>query len=373
MTRDSQKTVILLHGWLGGPRSFGDLATILDADGHRVLPVFKKYDTITRRLTLEDLADAFQIEFERHRKEADRPLVLIGHSMGGLLARFWMLRHFISKGDRPPVEQLVECASPRHGVPGDALGRLLLRLRLLPGSGLLAQMAAANSFLWRLNEAEVAHVELWPAVAALTSLLKPPPLWARLLAGGRESDGVVPAVLSNPNAVFVSRRSPVRRPPKRAFRVFPGWRHQGRRGLLGHIRAGPSGAPVDPNDAVCAALRELVRSGAAVGDMQHGESAKKTLRRVFIMVRQASVAARSAPPSVRLIVDDAEGAGDPPGVRAVSCPEPGCFVFEPPGSARAVPTRMRFALRRGQQKWTDEMLGLPQGLAPGEVCYVDLD
>lgn len=365
MTRHTNKTVILLHGWLGGPRSFGDLAALLSADGHRVLPVFEKYDTWKRSLTIEQIADRLQTQFERVASDLDRPMVIIAHSMGGLLARSWILRHYIEKDRSQPIETLIECGSPRHGVPGNGLGRFLIRCRLLPGNELVRQMQASSSFLWELNRAESETAESWPTIAALTSV-SDSGSYLSFLIGCAESDGIVPAVASAPNPVFVSPGSPARRTTNRVFRVFPGWRHEGGRGLLGHLRADPDGKPLAPDDTVWRTLRELVRTGEIPPDTRRAPDTRVSLARSFILIRTSDKKTHAPLPEIHLDGIPAGGAAT-----AVLQPKPylenGQLFYE-----HSLQGPERFSVRRGEEVWTDEALGLPKGLEPGEVCYVDL-
>ncbi|MCW8131652.1 MAG: alpha/beta fold hydrolase, partial [Planctomycetota bacterium] len=194
-----RKSVLLLHGWLGRPESFGALPDLLAADGHRVLPVFRRYNSRPRAKRLEDLADELEETLAREKilQNLDAPMVIIGHSMGGLLARVWMLRHYASKGVMAPVERFFACASPHHGVYLEAFGRVCVRLGLVPGTALARQMCAPNPFLWDLAWSELRHAELLPETVGLAGLAGYSAIhW---ICGGLESDGVVPAVFSNPN------------------------------------------------------------------------------------------------------------------------------------------------------------------------------
>lgn len=241
------KSIILLHGWLGNPGAFGSLPEVLKAAGHRVLPVFRSYDARPRGKRLEDLAEEFDTGLHREKVLAhlDAPLVIIGHSMGALLARTWMSAHYIRRGQRPPVERLIEAGSPRHGVYLHGGARLGIKLGLVPGAALARQMSAPNPCLWDLAWAEFKYPELWPDTLSIAGLSERRTLlkWA---VGGAESDGVVPAVFSNPNPVFLKPGAPPQRLRERCFVTFKGYTHSGLQGIVRHIslRTGSTASPV---------------------------------------------------------------------------------------------------------------------------------
>jgi len=270
--------VLLVHGWLSGPRTFGALPESLRAAGHRVLPVFQQYGSWPRGVTLDDLAAELDRALRGALAQLDAPPVIIGHSMGGLVARTWMLRHHAALGRPAPVARLIECASPRHGVFLARFGRGTISLGLVPGTTLARQMLAPNPFLWDLAWGEHEHAARLPPVISIAALLQRTTLLS-VLAGGRESDGVVPLVCTNPNARFV-RGAGVRtaegETPARAFRLFQHFAHSGREGIL-PLRKAERYAPLER--AFLAAVE-----GHALDT--HGEAASAHARQTLLILRQ---------------------------------------------------------------------------------------
>jgi pimeloyl-ACP methyl ester carboxylesterase len=353
--------VILLHGWRGSRWCFGALPEILESDGHRVLPIFRQYPTSARRQTLEQLADEFEAEFGHPRP--DGPVVVVAHSMGGLLVRLWMLRHYAARGKCPPVERVIECCVPRHGIHLGMLGRLAVRWGCVPGPGLARQMLCPHPFLWDLAWSELEHAPLLPPVVAFGGLLEGATV-ASLLAGGRESDGVVPAALSQPNARYVRAGQPVADLPRRTFRLFAGYRHTGRRGLLAHMRFDQAGRLAQASDETCAALRLAVRGDEGpLG--QHGLDGRACLARAFLIVRHEpgrAVEALELSESGR-----AEGKAARPAARHPD----GLALFALHALLPGAPAIERLRVRCDGREWDSPAAGM-KGLRGGEVCYLDL-
>lgn len=340
------QTVLLLHGWLGNPRHCGEIAQVLEADGHRVLPVFRHYDSWPCGLRLADLAEQLETAFRSHCREPDRPVTIVAHSMGGLLARQWMRQFYLDAGRRPPVRRLIECASPRHGVPSQPWAAFLLRHRLFPGAGLGEQLQGPNPFLWELNHAELEHVTRLPETVAIASVTRrrTPVSW---LAGGPESDAVVPAVASSPNAVFCRPGAKPRRLAPRPFAVFSGWKHNGRKGVLMHIRSG------QPLDALAMHVCNAV--ARPLEDLPPPRDAAPPLRRAYLVVKHPA----EQKPVLELEAETT--------VAPRSTHPAGLALFD-----LMLPEPRRFALRCGERSISDESLGLAEGLKGGAVAYVDL-
>lgn len=292
------KPVLLLHGWLGKPDSFGALPELLAADGHRVLPVFRSYESHPRSKRLEDLADELEATLQEQKipQQLDAPMVIIAHSMGGLLARTWMLRHYLSKGRRPPVERLFACASPHHGVHLAPVGRAAVWLGAVPGTALARQMTAPNPFLWDLAWNELKHADLLPETVGLAAYADTTAMhW---ICGGTESDGVVPAVFSNPNPVYLKSGAGTQRLPERCFVTYRGYLHHGPRGLIHHLRAenGKSASPVG------ALLRAGVCESPLAIRAREGPAALEPLRRSIAILRYPPNS--KARPGPRLEIQD---------------------------------------------------------------------
>jgi len=286
------KPVLLLHGWLGKPGAFGALPELLAADGHRVLPVFRSYDSRPRGKRLEDLAEEFDTALRREKvlENLDAPLIVIGHSMGALLARTWMWAHYIRRGEQPPVERLIEAGSPRHGVHLQGVARTFIKLGLVSGTALARQLSAPNPFLWDLAWAETEQPELWPETVSLAGLIgrRTVLTWA---AGGDESDGVVPAVFSNPNPVFLKLGEPPRRLQERVFVPFMGYEHSGSQGILRHISMG-AGRAASP---VSALIRAGGRESPRAVQVREGPGAVEPLKRSVAILRFNPKGSRNRP------------------------------------------------------------------------------
>ena len=81
--------VVLLHGIARTSASMRPLQRALLGAGYAVLNL----DYRSRHLTLDALADAIHAPLERFAGAQSGPVHLVGHSMGGLLARTYLARH----------------------------------------------------------------------------------------------------------------------------------------------------------------------------------------------------------------------------------------------------------------------------------------
>ncbi|MES1243258.1 MAG: alpha/beta fold hydrolase [Acidobacteriota bacterium] len=163
-------TVVLIHGLASSPQAWIELGNELTGDeeirrNYQVWQVFYRtsapiaYNVEAIRLALERTLDRYDPE---RKARASRDLVLVGHSMGGVIARLLVLdpgdalwRALLGRepddGQRrrlavmapyldlkpmPEVGRAVFLASPHRGAPlaGSRLGRLASRLIRLPGS-----------------------------------------------------------------------------------------------------------------------------------------------------------------------------------------------------------------------------------------------
>lgn len=321
------------------------------------MPIFQKYNTSPRQKTLDELAGELDEDFRREcNARAERePVVVVTHSMGSLLARVWMLRHYAAKGERPPVERVIECSAPRNGVHLAALARLQIRLGLVPGVTLARQMCAPNPFLWDLAWEELTQASLLPPVIGLTGIETSRSLQSWFV-GGAESDGVVPAIYAQPNAVFLRPKQEARRLPERPFLIFRGYRHNGPRGLLCHLRSATEAPGQNP---VADVLRAAVSQNML--DSQKSEHPSRSL-----LVVRGPRGAPSPPPVLELATSPAARRLRPAAVH----PE-GLALFDCPAQSFAAGKAVRFSLHWGGQTWTSEDLG-SMGLAQEEVVYVDL-
>ncbi|HET7547576.1 MAG TPA: alpha/beta fold hydrolase [Usitatibacter sp.] len=129
--------VILLHGYYANRGYFRPLVRALEARG--VSPIFAP--TFSQVLaSIEDSADELAAHVERIASGTGHARVaLVGHSMGGLVARAYAARHGEGR-----IACLVTLGTPHHGsvLAWLGLGRNAREMR--PGSEFLARLANAD-------------------------------------------------------------------------------------------------------------------------------------------------------------------------------------------------------------------------------------
>lgn len=85
-------TLVMIHGMMGGAWCWDDYKRYFEDKGYRcVTPVLRYHNMNPRgkpdpRLRSTGLLD-YAADLEREIKKMDEPPVLVGHSMGGLLAQ----------------------------------------------------------------------------------------------------------------------------------------------------------------------------------------------------------------------------------------------------------------------------------------------
>ncbi|HVN85093.1 MAG TPA: alpha/beta fold hydrolase [Candidatus Binatia bacterium] len=125
--------VALIHGWALNPASLWLLRRRLLQHGLGPVRIFayasRQVDVEQAATELRDFVAAFQ-------RECPGPLTLIGHSLGGLVARYY-LRRYPAHG----VRRLVTLATPHQGTLAARFGRLR---RLLPNSPLIRRLNSAD-------------------------------------------------------------------------------------------------------------------------------------------------------------------------------------------------------------------------------------
>lgn len=139
-TAPTQPPIVLIHGYCCNSAYWWGLRRYLHRQG--VGPVF----SITLEPVLNDIEDfaaqlAARVARIRARTGA-RQVILIGHSMGGLVARAYLHHH----GGAPYVARLITLGSPHHG-------SWLARYSLTRGHN-VRQMLPGNDWLERLNTAQ---------------------------------------------------------------------------------------------------------------------------------------------------------------------------------------------------------------------------
>lgn len=166
-------TVVLVHGHGASAGSFWPLERVLDRAGYHRLAAFA-YEASG---TLEGVVDRLTRFVEEAAPEGE--IVLVGHSMGGILARLWLQE----RGGAARTRALVTLSTPHGGLRLPApLRRLALVGELAPDGPVVRRLAAGagrlegvactsivsrrDHFLWRPETAafpgaelvEVAHV-----------------------------------------------------------------------------------------------------------------------------------------------------------------------------------------------------------------------
>jgi pimeloyl-ACP methyl ester carboxylesterase len=149
------RVAVFIHGFMAGPAVFDPMrahverATSLPTIAFGYPPV-GRFEAIAKRLS----------EFIDRTAPADAALVLVGHSLGGLLAR-WYLQELA--GHRR-VERLVMLATPHAGTQSALLAPRAFALH--PGSAIIRRLSAR-----REAHAGIPHVSI---VAGRDRLCIPP-------------------------------------------------------------------------------------------------------------------------------------------------------------------------------------------------------
>lgn len=168
--RGARATVVMAHGYVLSSAIFGRVARLLAAEGLRVLrPDFAGHGWSragSEPLDLPALADDLATVVQAMGPPAGQPLVLVGHSMGGMVTMQMLERH---PDLRRRVDAVVWLATSPGGMSGSSFG-LPLRSAALVGP-MVSRMAprvmsrAARGDLDRrprprggVREVELAHL-----------------------------------------------------------------------------------------------------------------------------------------------------------------------------------------------------------------------
>lgn len=140
------------------------------AHGAVFSPLREHVERVTGRSTSEvsyGPLERFEVVAERvataiRAMPTDRPIAVVGHSLGGLLLR-WAIQE-LDVGHR--VDRLVTLATPHAGTSAANIGILPLANALRPGSAILARLDA--------TKARASHVRHVALVAERDRMIRPP-------------------------------------------------------------------------------------------------------------------------------------------------------------------------------------------------------
>jgi triacylglycerol lipase len=145
--------VLLLHGFLSSSRTVVLLERRIRRSGHAALSL----DLPSTRRGIEELAARLEAEIEAlHARSAGiRPLTVVGHSQGGLVAAWYVKK----LGGHRRVRTLITLGTPHNGTPLALAG-----LPLGPLARSLPEMTPGSALLRRLREGA------WPDSVRLVSI-----------------------------------------------------------------------------------------------------------------------------------------------------------------------------------------------------------
>lgn len=157
-TTDAGPAVVLVLGWNGRPSQWAPIAAGLQAAGYAVYAPTFPINPLRQGITLDaDLLAAYLRDTLRDgRPLAEQPLVFIGYSRGGLVARALVRRQGLGT-----VVGMVHVGVPNLGCPWPypwplaPLGRRTELHEMLPGSPLLAWLNSDVSDLYRIPQLAV--------------------------------------------------------------------------------------------------------------------------------------------------------------------------------------------------------------------------
>lgn len=158
------KPLVIIHGWSDFAESFVPLADAIEKKANR--PVEQiwlgNYISLDDDVQMKDLVRGLaQAWKDRNLPTKPKGTDVIIHSTGGLIIRDWMSSHYIDKGNKPPINNLVMLAPANFGSPlahkGRAFyGRVLKgfksKKRFETGTQILKALEMASPYSWDLAQ-----------------------------------------------------------------------------------------------------------------------------------------------------------------------------------------------------------------------------
>ncbi|MHA6286978.1 esterase/lipase family protein [Maricaulis sp. CAU 1757] len=210
--------VAILHGWSDSSKSFRDLKTFLEANGHDAAQVWLgDYTSMDDDVRIEDVAKRMQVVLGELIAEGKlaRPFDLIVHSTGGLVARQWLMTCY-PDGEDCPVKRIIMLAPANFGSRLAAMGKSMIG-RLVKGwnnwfqtgEEMLRALELGSAFQWNLARRDLLDASgsgdkgpyggdgIWPFVITGT---RGYPDRLRQIVNEAGADGTVRACAANLNA-----------------------------------------------------------------------------------------------------------------------------------------------------------------------------
>ena len=222
------KPLLIIHGWSDEADSFVALATALEMASERsVLSVYLgNYVSLDDDVRMKDLVNGLQRAWTQQKlPTATKSIDVIIHSTGGLIIRDWMATHYIAKGLKPPVNNLLMLAPANFGSPLAHKGRALYgrvikgfnaKKRFQTGTHILKALEMASPYTWDLSQRDRFQDNAMTATGVRTTVIVGNTGYSGIssLANEAGSDGTVYAATANLNcaAIEVSFPAGDRRP-----------------------------------------------------------------------------------------------------------------------------------------------------------------
>ncbi|MFD0528634.1 esterase/lipase family protein [Kitasatospora arboriphila] len=167
--------VLLLHGFVDNRAVFGPLRRDLHRHGWTHLHALN-YSPLTRDVRAAAVLLARHVEWAA-QAHGGRPVALVGHSLGGLIARYYVQR----LGGHELVPEVVTLATPHEGTTAALLPNPFpITRQLRPGSDLLAELRLPHRAAPAASRPSAAGWTRWCCPAAAPGWTIPtwtPPTW----------------------------------------------------------------------------------------------------------------------------------------------------------------------------------------------------